>query len=71
MPHNVQGEEGIEAANTIKQRCRAEDVIARWGGDAFLILLPKTESKTAEEIVKEIRNLCIEKSEGKRQLSIL
>lgn len=60
----------IEAANAMKQSCREEDVIARWGGDEFLILLPKTDSKTAEEIVKEIRSLCIEKSDGKRQLSI-
>ncbi len=45
----------VKAANAIRTACRADDVIARWGGDEFVILLPKTSSVEAEEIVGRIR----------------
>ncbi|MBI9102837.1 MAG: PAS domain S-box protein [Spirochaetales bacterium] len=38
--------------------CREEDVIARWGGDEFSIILPKTDQKTADKICDRIRNKC-------------
>ncbi|OWZ84438.1 diguanylate cyclase domain-containing protein [Natranaerobius trueperi] len=44
----------IEAANLLKSVCRREDIIARWGGDEFVILLPKTDSKTVEDIAGRI-----------------
>ncbi len=46
------------AAKIIKKYCRDEDVIARWGGDEFVILLPKTDSETAESIIERIRKAC-------------
>lgn len=45
-----------KAADVIKSACRNEDVVARWGGDEFVILLPKTTMNEAEEIVKKIKN---------------
>ncbi|MFZ5753557.1 MAG: PAS domain S-box protein, partial [Bacillota bacterium] len=59
-----------KAAEIIKESCRKEDIIARWGGDEFLILLPRTTAKTAEEIMKRIKNRCLQVSGGKVQLSI-
>lgn len=38
--------------------CRADDIIARTGGDEFCILLPKTTAQGAEEICQRIYNAC-------------
>jgi diguanylate cyclase (GGDEF)-like protein/PAS domain S-box-containing protein len=60
----------IKAAEVLKESCRKEDIIARWGGDEFLIVLPRTSAKTAEEIIERIKNRCLRVSDGKVQLSI-
>lgn len=44
-----------EAADAMKRKCRADDIIARWGSDEFVILLPKTSSKDAEQIALRIK----------------
>lgn len=46
-----------KAATAIQSACRTEDIVARWGGDEFVILLPKTEKEAAEEIVQRIKGL--------------
>ncbi|MEL7564456.1 MAG: HD domain-containing phosphohydrolase [Dehalobacterium sp.] len=46
-----------KAAAAIQSSCRQDEIIARWGGDEFVILLPRTETKEAEEIVKKIKKL--------------
>ncbi|SPF56384.1 Diguanylate cyclase and metal dependent phosphohydrolase (fragment) [Candidatus Desulfosporosinus infrequens] len=46
-----------KAAAAIKSACRADDIVARWGGDEFVILLPKTNTEEAEKIVKRIKKL--------------
>jgi diguanylate cyclase (GGDEF)-like protein/PAS domain S-box-containing protein len=43
-----------KSAGVLKNVCRKEDIVARVGGDEFVILLPKTESKTAYEIIDRI-----------------
>jgi diguanylate cyclase (GGDEF)-like protein/PAS domain S-box-containing protein len=47
-------------AYIIKNSCRSEDIIARWGGDEFMVMLPCTSEKRAEEICREIREKCSE-----------
>ena len=53
-----------EAANAIMAVCRADDIVARWGGDEFIILLPKTGKEEAEKIVKRIREKCSKRYVG-------
>jgi len=46
------------AAAILKNSCREEDIIARWGGDEFIILLPGTGETEAAEICKRISLNC-------------
>ncbi|MCC3146014.1 diguanylate cyclase, partial [Halanaerobium sp. Z-7514] len=43
-----------KAAEILTQSCRQEDVVARWGGDEFVILLPNTDLKESEKIIQRI-----------------
>jgi len=45
-----------EAARILEESCRKEDIIARWGGDEFSIILPKTKNDHAYKIIKRIRS---------------
>ena len=49
-----------KVAEVIKRGCRADDIIARIGGDEFIILLPKTSTMGAELIVERIKGLLIQ-----------
>jgi diguanylate cyclase (GGDEF)-like protein len=42
-------------AEILKKVCRKEDVVARWGGDEFAVLLPGTDNETAARICERIR----------------
>ncbi|MHB1367223.1 MAG: HD-GYP domain-containing protein [Eubacteriales bacterium] len=42
-------------AKIINKVCRPEDIISRWGGDEFVVLLPNTNSGDAEEIITRIK----------------
>jgi len=57
-------------AHILKHCCRSEDIVARWGGDEFAVLLPQTSSKTAYCICEQIRTACREGSHDPIQASI-
>lgn len=49
-----------DMAERIRKACRKEDIVARWGGDEFIILLPKTDDAAADEICARIEKSCAE-----------
>lgn len=54
---HVAGDELIKkSAEILLKSCRENDVIARVGGDEFIILLPKTNKEDAEKILSQIKS---------------
>ncbi|KPU43656.1 putative diguanylate cyclase YdaM [Oxobacter pfennigii] len=60
----------VSIANILKECCRNEDIIARWGGDEFVLLLPQTGGDQAQRICQRIVAACRECREGHIQPSI-
>ncbi|MCD5414946.1 MAG: diguanylate cyclase [Clostridiales bacterium] len=56
--HNEGDKLLIIFANILKKQCRKDDIIARWGGDEFAIILPKTSEKIAKKICNRIKKAC-------------
>ncbi len=48
----------ITIAQIINDCCREEDIIARWGGDEFAVILPRTPRATAYAICERITAAC-------------
>ena len=48
----------IEIAKILKSCCRKEDIISRIGGDEFGILLPRTDSQSAQLVCSRIYDTC-------------
>jgi len=48
-----------EMVRIIKLSFRNEDIIARWGGDEFTIILPNTDTDIANDIIDRIRSKCL------------
>jgi len=68
---HLMGDELLKrAAWVIKEACRDDDIVARVGGDEFVIILPKTETLEAEKIAIRISKLAKEKKLGAIEPSI-
>ena len=60
----------IKIADILKSCFRKEDIIARWGGDEFSILLPNTSYSTTMQIVNRVIKKCKECSTDTMVISI-
>lgn len=47
-----------ETAKILKKSARKEDIVSRWGGDEFIIFLPKTKINIAQKIIERIKINC-------------
>ena len=53
--HDAGDEVLRSVAITIKDATRAQDKVARWGGEEFIILLPKTSMENVMEVLERVR----------------
>ncbi len=68
---HIMGDELIKkVAKIITKGCRDEDIIVRLGGDEFIVLLSKTNSRETEQIIKRIINLSSSEKVGSVDISI-
>jgi diguanylate cyclase (GGDEF)-like protein/PAS domain S-box-containing protein len=47
----------VEFANILRKSVRASDIIGRWGGEEFMLVLPHTELEQAIELAKKLHKL--------------
>ncbi|MCX8082524.1 MAG: diguanylate cyclase [bacterium] len=58
---HIAGDEMLKkVADILKISCRKEDIVARWGGDEFVIFLPQTDVNTVISICNRIIENCKE-----------
>lgn len=57
--HGHEGGDHIlkQAAKLFKQSIRSQDLVARWGGEEFVFMLPNTDQQGAQELIENIRML--------------
>lgn len=60
----------VKIAEIIRTACRNKDIVARWGGDEFAVILPQTDLVVAKDICLEIQRLCKEAEEDPIKISI-
>jgi diguanylate cyclase (GGDEF)-like protein len=48
----------INIAQVLLGCCRKKDIVARWGGDEFLIILPGSGSSVCERVCERIKQTC-------------
>ena len=56
--HEVGDEMLQKAAFLLKESCRKEDIIARWGGDEFIIFLPQAPVEVARSLCQRVEEAC-------------
>ncbi|MFK7825357.1 MAG: diguanylate cyclase [Oligoflexales bacterium] len=73
--HNAGDQILRESSHLVKKLIRKDDILGRFGGEEFIIILPNTDSKTAYELGERVRSACANHiyklevvSGGKKQL---
>lgn len=52
----------VQISNLIKSTLRKPDIVCRWGGEEFLLLLPETNSSQATNVIERVRKSISDKN---------
>ena len=58
--HFVGDELLIRIGKILQKSCRKTDVVARWGGDEFAMILPNSDQNQAKKVLRRIKKNCQE-----------
>ncbi len=65
------GDELLKAVSAVfKETCTPDDIVARWGGDEFLLILPNRKIEYAEKVVEDLKKNLLKRRVGALQLSV-
>ena len=64
--HNAGDRLLCSVANTVRKNLRKLDIISRFGGDEFTILLPETGPEAAQVVLSRIRNILLNTMESNK-----
>lgn len=68
---HLQGDLLLKGLGRVLLNCtRRTDIVARWGGDEFLILLPGTDSIACQKVVERIQGSCKQQEGLPTELSV-
>ncbi len=56
--HEVGDELLIKTASVLRKHARPQDILARWGGDEYVMLMPDTDLETVRKINRAIYKTC-------------
>lgn len=57
-------------ARLLRKACRGQDIVVRWGGDEFLLLLPRTTEAEVRKVCRDIQFQCATQAPEPIQLSL-
>ncbi|GBF34976.1 metal dependent phosphohydrolase [Desulfocucumis palustris] len=60
----------VKLARVFLDCCRKKDIVARWGGDEFLILLPGTDENACAKVCRRIKAACGQVKDMPIELSV-
>lgn len=59
-----QGDSFLSAmSNALKSACRPRDIVARWGGDEFVVVMPNTDANECRRVCAAIQQACAERTD--------
>ena len=60
----------INVAQALKSKCKNNESIFRWGGDEFIILIPKATEEVCENLIKDINSFLSNSNNNRFKLSM-